>query len=176
MKRYFLVPVILVIANLLSCTQGPTNPEPEPGIAVLLESESVNAGWGYYHAGWFVDSAGNVYTYSLSNSRTRWVPSPSGYYTAHELWVKFHDHDTLTGRISPDTLAMLRRLALGSVAGQSSDTVQRGADMGSTTYWSYIYQADSSEIRQTMLRVSGDFECYNTSEEAIELSDWMSRR
>lgn len=166
---------LLIAATIVgACRNASTVSDTGDGSAnarVLLEHEYINHAWGYAHFGIVITSDGLVHGYQWERGDAPSTSSEGPLISRAELDEKYAHGDTLVGRISADTLAMIEQLIPKAATGSLSERLSVGADMGKHEYIAYTVDGRSKMYKKITLRVTGDWEWSNTAREAQQLAD-----
>jgi len=166
---------MILAVLLLSCKDSGVSPPDGASGPVIFETEYINWAWGYAYEGTVVFQDGSLYAYNPGKDSVAVLHHSDGWYTETELSSKYAHRKLFVRTISPDTLRLMRQLALVVTGGTFSDTVNVGADMGAITYSVYQNLPESTRYHKSVLRVDGDWSFHNKSEAAIALADLIHR-
>lgn len=173
MQKYFLF--ISLTVSVFACRDSIITSDSQALGRIVFESEYINHAWGYSHSGKYSGEDGKIFTYDHAKSNIQWKESSDGFYTEDELISKYHHFDTLRSMIPKDTVLWMYSLAISINPNTYSDTARIGADMGSNTNAIYLYRDDKKKYQRIVLNQEGDWRWRNTSESAIELTQWFRR-
>lgn len=162
---------------LFSCDEPdsvPTEDETElPTLAVLFEANYINFAWGYQHNGWFLDNHGKLKKYSISSSLEWKSPDNQGYISKEDLTANYALATTPFVEVARSIVRQKETLIEGSINGQLSDPVNRGADIGGFGWYCYVWDADKEMYKRQILGASGDWEQFNLEPDAQALLKWL---
>jgi hypothetical protein len=141
--------------------------------AIYFEVNYVNHAWGEQYKGFLVGKDGKIGTYD--NPSLASVPIDSESFTADKI-----DEKWSMSRISaavPDLGSFSSNVSKIPQLKETTLTkpVQRGADMGATSYYAYRFDRETSTYRRILLKQTGDFEIGNTDPEAVAVADWLAQ-
>jgi len=142
---------------------------------IIFEVEYTNWAWGYQHFGYFIDTTGDVHSYDLGTSNITLYDTSFDYYSEEYLRAKFNHADTLRRTVNHDSLRWSYTLARLVLPGPYSDRTNIGADMGSISYYVYLYDPVVTKYHKILLSQEGDWTFYNTQESAMVLVPWLKR-
>ncbi len=164
---------IFLLLQVVSCQQASFTGGDLVGSETLFEIELVNYAWGFAYQGTVIEKDGSMYAYNPGKDQTPVLSHADGYYADEELHAKYAHQRAFIRRVSPDTLQWLRSLAAAVTPNVFSDTTDARRDAGEVEYSAYIPRKATVKFEKVVLRVSGDFEFYNTSQNAFILATWM---
>jgi len=173
MKKYMQLPLLFLLFlcyTLYACGKDEiSNP---PGQIVYFAYEYINYAWGYQHAGWLIDSAGNINAYNLPDE---WRPGNEEGISFEDLKFNLSQTDTIVATIDPLVLNQKLQLIGEAKDGQITPSVHRAYDAGSSSLYAYYYDIEKQMYQIVFLAQSGDFESHNESTAAIELTEWLKQ-
>ena len=177
-RQYFTVSVVCLSALMLWLSCGTTDsnqtlPNLPADQAILFEVEYVNHAWGYQCSGWYIDEAGQRYSYSYEHSDDPWQPQDHEAITEQELLEKYSHDAKLLGIVDSIEFATAKGLILTSAVGSMSDTSSRCADFGTVRYLTYVRDDSTLTYRPVLLYQHGDMALRNLSTQARTLFDWL---
>jgi hypothetical protein len=165
MKMKWVCAVAVASAALAACNET-TAPNAE-GTQVLLEIEYVNYAWVPQYFGFYVDDAGDIYSYDRQG--TPWQHGEDRTITEEQLNEKLSLRRTLLAtRDSVEVAVVANRIAEVNT-GQMSQPKAQCADAGALTYRAYKYNPGNRTYQPIVLRVEGDIAQQNTSQAAQQL-------
>ncbi len=170
--------LILILASVFfdycgSAANTPSNAPPLNTNKVYCEQSYTNFAWGYQHHGIYVDTEGNLYSYSYQPKDKPWSPKQDNAPTAQELEDKYSHGKKLIRKIEPQEFQAKLKLLASASQGQMSKRKQSGADMGSNVCRCYVSDAAGQSYKQIELRVQGDWSYENLAPSAKALADWL---
>ena len=167
-KRHLVI--ILMAALMLSACEKETCGclEDQP---VLFEYRYINFAWGYQEQGWLIDAEGIVRTYHLPADFR--LPDSTGFISRQDLVHNLSLTDSTVAVVDPDELSSYADLIPGAAEGEIGESLNIAADAGSAVLSCYLYDQDADAYRYVFLAQSGDWEQFNTSQEAEILVDWL---
>jgi hypothetical protein len=143
--------------------------------AILFEVEYVNHAWGYKCSGWYIDGAGQRYSYNYEHGDDPWQPKNDEAITEQELLEKYSHGEEFLGNVDSIEFATAKGLILASAVGSMSDTSSRCADFGIVRYLAYVRDDSTLIYRPVLLYQHGDMALRNRSAQARTLFAWMQR-
>jgi hypothetical protein len=177
-QRWFSKSVMCFSAVLLCLACGTTESEKTlSGLpadqAILFEVSYVNFAWGHQCSGWYVNAAGQRYSYSYADGEDPWQPENPEAITEQELLDKFSHGARLLGTVDSSEVAASKDLILASAVGSMSDTVSMCADFGTGRYLAYVRDDSTLTYRPVLLYQHGDWAARNLSTDARTLFSWL---
>ena len=160
MKRTVL---LLAVATLIGCNNEPAAPALDSS-RVLLEIEYINYAWTPTYKGFFIDGAGDIYSYDREGAQ--WAHQEARSVTDAQLMSKYLNRTLVSSRDSADLPTVAARIALVDV-NQVSPQKAECADAGILKYKAYKF--GDGKYTPVVLRAEGDFAQQNTSAAAQEL-------
>ncbi|MCB9034708.1 MAG: hypothetical protein H6553_12780 [Chitinophagales bacterium] len=141
---------------------------------ILFQVEYYNMAWAYTHLGIFIDENGNVLKYNLSNNYpNNWKRVDSLDYISSKDLLSNINFATIDSQINVDTLLQKATLIQATINGTLSDIQYLGADIGLHSYYCYYWDSNKNKYKRQLLFVTGDYQQYNTTAEAIELTEYL---
>ncbi|MBN1756814.1 MAG: hypothetical protein JW863_00765 [Chitinispirillaceae bacterium] len=139
---------------------------------VLFLKTYYNYAWGYTHCGFFIDSAGTVFTYTFSEEDS--VPYLLRNDTVPEIVLtRLFEKGTPTGKTVPaDSLQLMYGFADGAAAGMLT-TGYGCEDFGVCRYSMLLYDPTVGGMKEVICFQQGDETVCNTSPEAKTVARWM---
>jgi hypothetical protein len=166
-KMMFSIIVILT----MTCCKIENNATPVLNQVILFQAEYVNYAWIYQHNGWLIDSSGYVRSYNLPKDSV-FVDS-SGYISSINMSKNIQRLDSVIGKINKDTLLKYFIKLQYAEKGVITKPITESYDGGVTKFSGYIYDSNSKEYKQVLIKQIGDVFIDNKSIEANEIYNWM---
>ncbi|MFZ4581426.1 MAG: hypothetical protein ACOYM7_02135 [Paludibacter sp.] len=139
---------------------------------VLFQYEYINYAWSYQHSGWFIDTSGNLISYSLP---AKWsYPDSLGFVTETAIIKNLSYCSKTDYIISKSVLQSKIELIEKSAKGTLTKPRYEMADAGVQRYTAFIFNKDTKQYKRILLYQWGDELIENTSAEAKELYKWMA--
>jgi hypothetical protein len=176
----FLAMTLIILMASSGCTDADspvTMPQAErlpwpQGQKALFDITRVNYAWGYHLSGYYIDTAGGIYSYDHSDEQ--WVPSTEPI-PAAELFEKYSHKRELVGLVSLDSMAAVFKLVSVVSESELAERVDMGCrDFGSIVHYAYLYDPDDDTYAPILLYQRGDWGQRNKAEEARSLYDWIN--
>jgi hypothetical protein len=164
----------IMIFSLTRCEKNEDDPYiPDNNQRIIFQCEYINYAWGYQHVGWIIDSSGSVYCYN--NPEVWYYTDSLGLINSTEMDSNLLRTDSICYKI--DKVELTSKIALIKKAskGNISEQVNEMFDAGATTFYTYIYDEETKSYKQILLKQTGDWRIDNTSTEAVELYEWLSK-
>ncbi|MFN7929799.1 MAG: hypothetical protein U0Y68_18010 [Blastocatellia bacterium] len=140
---------------------------------IYCEQSYTNFAWGYQHHGIYVDSEGNLYSYSYQPKDKPWSPKQDAAPTAAELEEKYSHGRQFIRKLDAQEWEAKRKLFAAAHDGKLSDRKQSGADMGANICRCYVSDEAGQQYKEVTLRVQGDWSYENLAPSAKTLADWL---
>ena len=129
-----------------------------------------NYAWGYQHFGWLVDNKGNIHYYKMPED---WRYGNEQGISEEDLNHNLSQADSIIGSIDRRTLDDKIPLIRDAIDGEITTPVNGANDAGGAVLIAYYYDPGKKLYQSVFLAQTGDFESHNTSQAAIELTDWL---
>ena len=169
----FKISILLFMITIMgSCITAPFE-IPFNKVDCYFQYEYINYAWGFNHSGFTITPTGEIYTFDKT---TPWFFAEKNQLslTALQNNIKASvKKDTLIGFTELDYSQHLVSLAM---AGEMSDTIRRGADMGETICKIIVpWPAQSSNsYKEVILSETGDIEFHNLAPQAALIAEWLN--
>ena len=139
---------------------------------VLFEYEYENYAWSHQHSGWYIDTTGNLISYSLP---AKWsYPDSLGFVTDTAIIKNLSYCSKTDYAISKSVLKSKIELIENSAKGTLTKPQYVMADAGVRRYTAFMYNSSTKRYKRILLYQFGDVLIENTSNEAKELYKWMA--
>lgn len=172
MARIKIMLILGYLSLLLSgCDKSTDEYELELNQKIYFQFEYMNYAWGYRHSGWLIDSAGDVYCYDKPQNWTHF--DSTGIMSAPEMETNLLATDSVCFQIDKSELNEKASLINPASKGVVSDPVHEMYDAGSAGFYAFIYDAKTEIYRRIVLKQTGDFRVDNSSDEAVDLYEWL---
>ncbi|MGH7467322.1 MAG: hypothetical protein ACRENP_04985 [Longimicrobiales bacterium] len=150
--------------------------EPEPDLTerppVLFEIEYFNQAALPRWRGYYIDSAGELYSYDRSNERTGPTVDQSAF-THAELMEKVDPGRTRVRAVSRTELQALSLLIPAAARGEITTTNRQCADAGVLSFLAYIFDHNALVFRKVVIRNEGDVARANQANEARQIYQYL---
>jgi hypothetical protein len=140
---------------------------------ILFEVSHTNFALGHTFSGFYIDTAGNVFTFSYDRGDEPWIPRDPYDITETDLLEKFSPNSTLAATLDKNNVAQMRTLIPGAGSGVLSDRWHEFYDYGATVYFAYTYLDHLKIYIPIILLQYGDWMIENPRPEAAELVSWL---
>ncbi|MFH1845522.1 MAG: hypothetical protein ABIF77_20240 [bacterium] len=174
LRTILAVTIAIQLLNLTACDDPQAPGGPAGGLAetqYLFDVYHVNHAWGYTLSGFYLDSAGNAYSYD--HSHETWTPGNQDSLTAAELAEKYSHVTELMTTVEDRQLRRMNRLIGIAARDGLTDPQQEACDMGILHYIGYRHDQTTDTYHPVVLGETGDWTRYNESEAAGQLRDWL---
>ena len=138
---------------------------------IIFQYEYINYAWEYQHAGWFIDSSGNIYCYNLPDNWNHY--NKSEYFSYANMNSNILKTDSVCFNLDKNELADKIELIKEAANGEISEPVQEMWDAGIYTFVGFIYYPKNNIYKKIILKQLGDIKIENKSQAAIELYNWL---
>lgn len=173
MKNIWILSIIgFLIISLTNCDPIPDDIETTTlKQRIYFQYEYVNYAWGYQHAGWLIDSSGNVLCYDKPEN---WYSTDSlGFITSAEMDSNIFKTDSVCYTIDKTTLIDKTGPIKNVSKGVISDPIHEMYDAGIESYYGFTYNEETKKYKKVLLKQIGDFRIDNSASEAVELYEWL---
>ncbi len=136
----------------------------------LFEFSHVD-GWGFGHAGFYVDRSGFTYTYYHPNPT--FTDPTNSVFTAEFLETKTASNRMYLTTVETSELQTMWNLLPLAATGSVSNPRQVANDLGISQFRGFILNDDSNAYAVVLLRMEGDMEVTNSAPEATVLVNWL---
>ncbi len=168
MKQYLFILSIMSLA-LLGCNKEKFDSLPH-GYYTL---DYRNWAWGYKHNGWMMDAEGNVLSFDLP---AKWNdPDSLGYISEAALLENLSYCGKKVAKETKRKIYQNNQLIEGAAKGNVSLQDGGARDMGTSTYICYRYDAARKLYKKITLKMEGDIEAVNESDDAAKIVKWMKK-
>jgi len=183
------VPMLMAFLACADSTGGPGDPiATDPGDAgdttastsdvlinqtYLFEVYYINFAWGYQHRGIVIDRDGNVFRYFYDKDDEPWHARDYIEIKEDDLTRKYDHNKELIATVERPDLMENYRLISAAATGELSERKHAACDMGSFVYNAFSYNAATKRYTPILLKLLGDYEQKNLSDEAAQLCDWL---
>lgn len=153
----------------------PDAPQYHPAVnqSILFEVSHVNHAWGYQLSGFYIDSAGQVFSFNYGEDDDPWHPEYPYMLTEAELMDKYSHNSTLVKIVDPNNVTEMRALIAGAAEGILTPAQHEMCDYGTTSYIGYQYSDQQRLYFPVTLYLYGDWFVENQSSEAGTLVKWL---
>jgi len=167
----YVISTFTIIIFTSSCNKDDSNRNTQNLGHILFQYDYVNWAWGYQHAGWFIDSSGNVKGYNLPHN---WKYADSlGYILKDSLELNYNNTDTLLFQVEKQELLEKAKMIEKTINGKLSAKTHTAFDAGSAVLYCYYWDRKKGAYKIIFLAESGDFEQHNLDTSGIALSNWL---
>lgn len=138
---------------------------------VVFQYEYVNHAWGFSHAGWMIDTEGNVKGFNLPENWNK--PDQDGFISKEDLVENLAMTDTLYARV--DNSKLLRHFGnrFDMLKGRMDTSDQNMADAGVGSLLVYVWNEKEEAYETVLLASKGDVSVTNKSTEAKSAVSWL---
>jgi hypothetical protein len=159
---------IALVACCLGCSDDevPISDEQE----ILFEVNYVNYAWGYQNNGILIDKQGRIRTYDKPKD---WKFAALGPLTVAEMDENLSKTTISKVTIPPAELAQYVNLLKKVSDDDFSNPVNRGADMGGSSFYIYHFDPGSKVYTTVLLQSTGDMDTFNLDPDAKKISEWL---
>lgn len=167
MKQLFLISFIACV--LLGCNKEKFDSLPHGYYTLEYE----NWAWGYQHSGWIVDEDGNIMSFDLPSKWSK--EDSSGYIAESALLENISYCNKKVAKVSKRKLYKNNQLIDGAANGKLSSRNGSSRDGGVHRYNCYQYDKTRDLYKKIILKIEGDMEVVNESENAAKIVAWMKK-
>jgi hypothetical protein len=166
--HHLLISLAVIAFMLLSCQKETYQlPDDQP---VYFEYKYQNFAWGYQHHGWLIDNEGKVRYYSMPEE---WRIAEVDGISKENLLFNLSQTDSIITQIDKKVLDEKLSLIPKAKDGEITTPENHMFDAGTASLYAYYYDRSTKKYKGVLLAQSGDWECHNTSEAAVQLVEWM---
>ncbi len=134
---------------------------------ILFQVEYVNHAWGFSHAGFIVDSTGNVYCFDKPDSWTFCEIGKS--ISEANMHKNFLATDSICYTIARSELTEMLQLLENTKNGNISEPTSVMADAGITSYLGFSFDENTKNYNSILIKQTGDWEITNSESDAEKL-------
>ena len=163
---------LFFIISLISCKEEVSGLKQR----IYFEKHYINMAWFPQSTGYLIDSLGNVLKFHWVEVSHIWYdPDSTGYVSSIDMNKNISYCQTDSFHINPDTLNLYISKIYEASKGTITSPEHVAADMGTTTYSAFIYDAKTRRYKQVLIKTVGDISTINLSPEAEQIYQWMIR-
>ena len=163
---FFLCSITVFTSCEKDCIEGNIDPHP-----VYFQYEIVNNAWVPYHAGWYIDDAGNFNYYNLPQNWNE--PDSAGYISESALLSNFEKADSIIYHVNHESLQNQISLIEEVDVDEYSELQTLAADAGRMEFFCFKWDKSRSAYQRISLAYTGDFTQHNLDPEAKGLTAWL---
>lgn len=172
MKSKYSIPLIqlILLIMLAACSDDDTAQEPK-GQEIYFEVVYTNAAWGKQFKGLLIDKDGKLHTY---DKPAKWNIT-DGKAGISETQMKENIANTTLSDKTVSKQELSDNVAkVSAIKGtEFSKPIRVGADIGTTSYFAYQFDASDLTYKPILLSYTGDTESHNTDGSAVAVSAWL---
>jgi len=163
--------ITLLLFTFLACNKNSSQKELCSQQKILFQYEFTNFAWGYQHTGWFIDTAGCIYSYSLPENWN--YTDSSGTISSLAMEQNLSKAYAIAYAIDKIDLNKKIELLYKASVGTISEPKQEIFDAGYVIFTGYIFNKNLASYKPILLKQTGDFRIENDSKAAEDLYNWL---
>jgi len=161
---------LILMIMLAGCSDDTTVQEPK-GQEIYFEVVYTNSAWGKQFKGLLIDKDGKLHTY---DKPAKWNITDGKAGISETQMKENITYTTLSDKtVSRQDLSDNVAKVNAIKGAEFSKPIRVGADMGTTSYYAYQFDANDLIYKPVLLSYTGDTESHNTDSSAIAVSAWL---
>ncbi len=136
---------------------------------VLFHFSYKNKTWGYENTGQFIDSSGNIYSYTIEEGEEDLIKPQKGYISKSALHKNFQRSNEKLCTINKDEIKKLYPTIAIAAKGPLSKSHQTSYNQGDLNWYAYKWDQRKKKYARVLLRSWGDYSRRNLNQKAIDM-------